>query len=218
MARVHLAARRAAPMPPSQHDEEAVRFWLEGKLASGDDTWVAEVERAVVGYARLAGNWLDDLYVAPAYAHRGIGSSLLELVKSVRPDGFRLWVFASNEPARVFYAGRGLVEIQRTDGTANEERSPDIALAWPGHDPVAFLRALVDALDADLADVLEQRAALTRLIQRFKPVSGPDGRDEAREREIAERMAQRAPGLGADRLGRIISAVITESLGAVEES
>jgi chorismate mutase len=42
-------------------------------------------------------------------------------------------------------------------------------------------------------------------------------RDPAREREIAEAMARRAPALGAERLARIVHTVITESLDAARD-
>ena len=85
--------------------------------------------------------WLDDLYVDPAAQGTGVGSALLDLVKAQRPAGFCLWVFESNEPARGFYRARGLVDLERTDGAANEEKAPDIRMAWPGTDPLASTAA-----------------------------------------------------------------------------
>ena len=35
-----------------------------------------------------------------------------------------------NEPARRFYRRHGFVEVGRTDGARNEEREPDVRLAW----------------------------------------------------------------------------------------
>jgi GNAT superfamily N-acetyltransferase/chorismate mutase len=214
IASVYLAARRGAPMPPPAHPDDAVRYWIAQKVHGDDETWVADLDGTVVGYARLAGDWLDDLYVAPPYAGRGIGTALLDLVKSLRPGGFCLWVFAMNRPARAFYARRGLLEIQHTDGRDNEEHTPDVELAWPGRDPLVFLRGLVDEVDDELGALLERRAALTAAIQGVKPVPGPAGRDSDRERVIAERMAVRAPALGVERLERIMHTVITESLDA----
>lgn len=130
VASVYLSARRAAPMPPSVHPEVEVRGWVSDRLRSTDETWIAETAGAVVGYARMTPTWLDDLYVAPPYAGRGIGSALLDLVKARRPDGFSLWVFESNHPARAFYAARGLVEVEWTDGADNEEQAPDVRMAW----------------------------------------------------------------------------------------
>ncbi len=83
-----------------------------------------------MAYLRLTEEWLDDLYVVPGHARRGIGSALLETAKALRPGGFGLWVFETNAPARAFYAGHGLVEVERTDGSDNEERAPDIRMTW----------------------------------------------------------------------------------------
>lgn len=214
LADVHLAARRAAEragaMPPGAHPEHETRAWLAGRLAI-DEVWVAEADGAVVGYARLTPTWLDDLYVVPAQAGRGIGTALLDLVKARRPSGFSLWVFEMNAPARAFYARHGLVELERTDGSANEERSPDVRVAWPGEDPLGFLRSQIDDVDAQLGDLLARRAALTSAVQDIKHDTT---RDPDREREIAESIARRVPALGADRTARIVDVIIAESLDA----
>jgi len=129
LAAVHLAARRAAPMPPPVHGDDEVRRFLASRL-DRDEVWVADLGGVVVGYLRLTPTWLDDLYVDPAYLRRGIGSAMLELAQALRPGGFGLWVFLANAPARAFYARHGLVEGEHTDGLANEEREPDVALRW----------------------------------------------------------------------------------------
>ncbi len=164
LALIHLLARRAAPMPDPVHSDDDVRRWLRERVADhapGAETWVAEVEGVPVGYARTTAGWLDDLYVQPAHQGTGVGAALLDLVTARQPEGFCLWVFESNRPAREFYARHGLVELERTDGSANEEGEPDVRLAWPGEDPVAFLRGLVDEVEYestypdDLAAALE---------------------------------------------------------------
>ncbi|WKN50098.1 GNAT family N-acetyltransferase [Nocardioides sp. Arc9.136] len=210
LAAVHLRARRAAPMPDSPHPDATLAPFLATRIGA-DEVWVAEAGERVVGYARHTGTWLDDLYVEPTAARRGVGSVLLEVVKERLPDGFCLWVFESNAPARAFYARHGLVALERTDGSANEERSPDVRMAWPGRDPVAFLRSLVDEVDVELGDLLARRAALTRAIQPLKPDAA---RDPARERQVAERVARRAPELGTERLVPVVDAIITASLDA----
>lgn len=126
---VFLTARAAAPMPASVHTPREVAAFLAARLAT-DETWVGEVGETVVGYARFTETWLDDLYVAPGAQHVGVGTALLDLVKTLRPDGFGLWVFTSNTPARAFYAGHGFVEVEHTDGTDNEERAPDVRMVW----------------------------------------------------------------------------------------
>jgi chorismate mutase/GNAT superfamily N-acetyltransferase len=210
VAAVQIAARRDATMPPGLHPDHEVLAWLTARLRDSE-VWVAEVDGVVAGYARMTETWLDDLYVAPPYAGQGVGSTLLDVVKAQRPNGFCLWVFEMNVPARGFYRQRGLVELERTDGSGNEERSPDIRMAWPGADPLSFYRGLIDEVDEQLADLLARRAALTRAVQAHKP--GPS-RDPEREGAVVEAMARRAPALGRERLSRIVHAIITESLDA----
>jgi chorismate mutase/GNAT superfamily N-acetyltransferase len=219
LAELFLAAREAAypAMPRPVHPPEVVHRWFTELLGSARETWVAERDGAVVGYLVLDPDWLDSLYVQPELTGQRIGAALLDLAKALRPEGFGLWVFESNEPARRFYRRHGLVEVRRTDGRGNEEQAPDIEMVWLGLDPLAALRARIDGVDDDLAELLDRRARLTALVQQHKAVPGHAGRDGAREAEIAERMAARAPRLGTARVGRIMHAVITESLDAADE-
>jgi chorismate mutase/ribosomal protein S18 acetylase RimI-like enzyme len=212
IADLHIAAREASypAMPHGIHPPDEARAWVSGWDLSTYVVWVAESD-ALLGYARFDDVWLDDLYVTPTQQGTGVGSALLDLVKAQRPAGFCLWVFESNEPARSFYRGRGLVELEHTDGSANEEQAPDLRMAWPGTDPLAFYRGLIDAVDVDLGDLLNRRAALTAAVQRHK---GSTERDPARERQIARALAERAPILGEERAARIVHAIITESLDA----
>ena len=74
VASVHLAARRAAAMPPGIHTDDEVRAWLAGRLRSDDEVWVAEVHGAVAAYARIT----DDLARRPVRrpgAPRGTASA-----------------------------------------------------------------------------------------------------------------------------------------------
>ncbi len=216
VADLHHRVREATypVMPRGVHDAEDVRRWVTGWDLATHQTWLALAGSRLVGYARLTDDWLEDLYVDQAAQGSGVGSMLLDLAKAQRPRGFCLWVFESNIPARSFYARRGLVELEHTDGSGNEEREPDVRMAWPGVEPVAFFRRLIDDVDAELGDLLARRAALTRATQAHKP---EPGRDPAREREIAEAMARHAPALGAERLARIVHAIITESLDAAAQ-
>ena len=207
---IHLASRRGAAMPPGVHGDDEVRQWLSGRVRQ-DDVWLAEAAGVPVGYARSTPTWLDDLYVLPSHSGEGVGSALLDLVKAQRPSGFCLWVFETNHPARRFYARHGLIELERTDGSANEERQPDIRMAWTGAEPLRFLRGLIDEVDEQLGDLLARRAALTAAVQ---DVKHDPTRDPVRERAIATALARRAPALGEDRLARIVHAIVTESLDA----
>jgi GNAT superfamily N-acetyltransferase/chorismate mutase len=216
VAELYLRVREAAvpAMPPPIHTVDEVHAYVEGWDLARRDVWVAELDGAPVAFMVVEDAWLDSLYVLPEAAGQGVGSALLDVAKGLRPGGFSLWVFESNTPARAFYQRRGIVELERTDGSGNEERAPDLRMAWPGTDPLAFFRGLIDDVDAQLGDLLARRAALTRAVREHK---GDDARDPDREQDIVAALARRAPALGHERLSRIVHAIITESLDAATE-
>ena len=134
VADLYSAARRAAvpQMPPAEHtDEEHRGYYRRHVLEDADHTvWVAEADGDLLGFAVCTPTFLDGLYVRPGVTGQGIGSLLLDVVEATHPDGYELWVFVSNLGARRLYERRGLVEVERTDGSGNEERSPDIRMSW----------------------------------------------------------------------------------------
>lgn len=213
LVHVMTTARFAAPMPALRHTEREIGAHLAARL-DADETWVADRDGELIGYARLTRTWLDDLYVLPSDQRAGVGSSLLDLAKAVRPQGFGLWVFESNLPARAFYRSRGLLELETTDGASNDEGSPDLRMVWPGEEPLGYLRDQIDEVDDELADLLARRTALTAAVQRIKPVGGHAGRDLDRERQIVERMAPRVPRLSPDGVQRVVRTIIDASLDA----
>jgi chorismate mutase/GNAT superfamily N-acetyltransferase len=216
IAELYIATRRDAvpQMPAPVHDDAEIRAWFE-RTGADKEIWVAEDDQ-IVAFAVLDGEWLDSLYVGPQRQGSGIGALLLDLVKAQRPDGFGLWVFASNTAGRGFYHRHGLVELEHTDGSANEERAPDVRMVWPGTEPLRYLRGQIDRVDDEIALLLARRFALTATVQGFKTQPGKDGRDPDREAEIAARMAAHAPGLGEKAIARIMHTVIEESLDAYE--
>lgn len=213
MADVHVDCRNAnvGSMPPMVHSRETTHRWMRGRLEGDSSGWVAERDGRVVGYLMITGDWVDDLFLAPGETGQGIGAALLDLAKAQRPDGLCLWVFETNNGARRFYRRHGFIELEATDGSGNEERAPDVRMAWPGADPLAFLRRLIDDVDDQFGDLLVRRVALTRAVQDLKDNRS---RDPGREREIVARLAARVPELGEDRIARIVHAIITESLDA----
>lgn len=214
LAEIYQRSRAAAyPLiPHGIHPPAEVRTRAAAWDYTSGEVWIAELGGRGVGLARVVGAWLDDLYVVPEAARQGVGSALLDLVKAQRPDGFCLWVFEANLPARAFYEGRGLQPLERTDGTRNEEGAPDVRMAWPGAEPLTFYRGLIDEVDAHLGELLARRVALTRAIQPHK-ASAP-ARDPRREEEVVARVADRVPELGAARVEAIVDAIITASLDA----
>jgi GNAT superfamily N-acetyltransferase len=131
-AELYLRARhRAVPqIPPLVHSDDDVRQWMRGVLAERE-VWLACASGgALLGLMVLDGGWLDQLYLDPGWTGRGLGARLVELAKQRRPDGLQLWTFDSNVRAQRFYERHGFTAEERTDGSGNEERSPDVRYAW----------------------------------------------------------------------------------------
>jgi GNAT superfamily N-acetyltransferase len=127
-----LRARKAAidAIPRPVHSDDAVRAWFASHVVVRTDLWVAEDRSgSLLGLMVLDGPWLDQLYVEPTMTGHCIGASLVQLAKRERPDGLRLWTFASNTRAQRFYERHGFVESDRTEGD-NEEGAPDILYVW----------------------------------------------------------------------------------------
>jgi GNAT superfamily N-acetyltransferase len=127
-------AARAAAMPwlPVLHtpDEDLAFF---GRLVAEHVAHVAVLEHRVVAFAVVdegAGD-LEHLYVDPDMRRRGLGSALVRRVRAERQGALQLWAFRDNTAARAFYAALGAVELYETDGSGNEERTPDVRLELP---------------------------------------------------------------------------------------
>jgi ribosomal protein S18 acetylase RimI-like enzyme len=104
-----------------------------------EEVWVVEVDGSPVGFVSLGSrdgdDYLQHIYVAPAYQGRGLGTELIERAKERRPRGFRLWVFQRNDGARHFYENHGLRVVELTDGSSNDEREPDALYEWVPREP-----------------------------------------------------------------------------------
>lgn len=129
--RARRAAAAAGTIPPLRHSDGEVNGWVADLLIPRCECWLAErPPDAVVGILVLKGAWIDQLYVDPDHTRVGIGTQLIAVAKRERPGGLRLWTFLSNEDAQRFYVRGGFQEVQRTDGSRNEERAPDVQFAW----------------------------------------------------------------------------------------
>jgi GNAT superfamily N-acetyltransferase len=133
IASVYTAARIAAvpQMPPALHTAEEDVWFFTRRLGDDEVTaWVAEAGPQVLGFALCTPTFLDGIYIRPDLKGQGLGSLLLDVVEATHPDGYELWVFASNTGARRLYQRRGLIEVEHTDGSGNEEKAPDVRMAW----------------------------------------------------------------------------------------
>jgi GNAT superfamily N-acetyltransferase len=119
-------------LPKLHTHEENVAFL--SAVVEGQDVWVAEHDGRVAGFLALDGDQGTFFYVDPQAHGEGIGTALFELAQHERPDGFRFWAFQDNVQARHFYEKRGCVAVEFTDGSGNEEKTPDVRYRWTSAD------------------------------------------------------------------------------------
>lgn len=136
VAAIYLAARRQfLPYAPLAHTDEEVRTWVWQTLVPSGGVTVAVVDDAIVGFLAVSRDhfhgWLDHLYLAPSTVGSGLGSALLDLAKAQLGAPVRVYTFQENEGARRFYRRHGFREIELTDGSMNEEGTPDVLMEWP---------------------------------------------------------------------------------------
>nr|WP_246461548.1 GNAT family N-acetyltransferase [Mesorhizobium sangaii] len=86
---------------------------------------VAEAGKVIVGFIAVSGEWVEQLYLDPAWTGQGIGSQLLIDTTAALPV-VRLHCFQANTGARRFYERHGFIAEGFGDGTNNEEGLPDI--------------------------------------------------------------------------------------------
>ncbi len=130
-----MRAARAAAMPwlPVLHgpDEDLAYF---GRQVEANAAYVAVLAGRVVGFAVVdeREQVLEHLYLDPPLRRRGIGAALVAHARTRHPGPLELWCFRDNTDARAFYRAQGGLELFETDGSDNEEKTPDVRLRLPG--------------------------------------------------------------------------------------
>ena len=133
VADVYLSSFHATYDFPLAHTDGEVLAWI-GETVAGGGTWVAVDEMGtIVAMMEVRPGELDQLYVRPDRLGQGIGRRLLDVARERSPDGLTLYTFQVNDRARRFYERNGFVADWFGDGSANEERQPDVRYVWRPH-------------------------------------------------------------------------------------
>ena len=130
IARLFLASKATLTFLPNIHTDEETFDFIANVVLRDQEVHVAETDGEISGFLAIGEDMVEHLYVRPDLLRRGIGSELLQRAKERLPSGFRLWVFQENVPARRFYERHGLRLVEETDGSQNEERTPDALYEW----------------------------------------------------------------------------------------
>ena len=126
-ARVYMRSKAFAMADvPEPHTETEVAEWMAAVAIPTMDVWVADLDGVVVAQFMLEPGWLHHLYIDPSWMGRGLGDQLMSTVRQRQPGDLQLWAFQTNGSARRFYERHGFKAVELTDGSANEERWPDV--------------------------------------------------------------------------------------------
>ena len=136
VAAVFGAARAEMTYLPSLHTPTEDVAFFSDIVGSGCWVMVAEsgaglglgADGGLVGFCVVRAGWVEHLYVRPGYQGQGIGRALLSAAMAENEGELLLWVFEENLGARRFYERVGFYEVERTDGSDNEEHVPDIRM------------------------------------------------------------------------------------------
>lgn len=131
LADIFLTAMlRAVPGLPLAHSRDEIIAWIGTRAIPTYHVTVAVVDEQPAGFVTTARNWIHQLFVSPAFQRMGVGSALIAPILLAAAGPVRLWTFQRNIGAREFYERHHFSEELFTDGSANEERTPDILYVW----------------------------------------------------------------------------------------
>ncbi|HEU0161100.1 MAG TPA: GNAT family N-acetyltransferase [Rhizomicrobium sp.] len=99
---------------PSPATRMELRDRLPREVAGGWEVLVVTVDGVPAGFMALAGDLLEQLFIAPAFQNRGLGKCLLDRAKRMRPKGLRLTTAVDSGACR-FYLREGLAVVAPDD-------------------------------------------------------------------------------------------------------
>ncbi|WP_116390117.1 MULTISPECIES: GNAT family N-acetyltransferase [unclassified Mesorhizobium] len=110
---------------PVLHTPEEDLFFIRDILLPNQQVTVVVAGESIIGFIAVNGDWVEQLYLDPAWTGQGIGSRLLaQATAGMR--SIKLRCFQANTGAQRFYERHGFRAEAFGDGSANEESLPDI--------------------------------------------------------------------------------------------
>jgi GNAT superfamily N-acetyltransferase len=125
IATVMRVSLNAFDWMPVVHTPEEDLFFVRTILLPRQQVTVAVTGERIVGFIAVNGDWVEQLYLDPAWTGQGIGSRLLSQATAGMPL-IKLHCFQANTGARRFYERHGYRAETLGDGSTNEEGLPDI--------------------------------------------------------------------------------------------
>ncbi|MCC7118301.1 MAG: GNAT family N-acetyltransferase [Anaerolineales bacterium] len=111
------------------HTLADARDFFKRVIVVEDQLFVYEFDGKVVGYLGVNGEFIDRLYVHPAYHRRGIGQALLNYARGLSPRHLWLYTHQANKNARAFYEKNNFV-AEGFGMSPPPESEPDVEYHW----------------------------------------------------------------------------------------
>jgi GNAT superfamily N-acetyltransferase len=130
IAELFFASYRLLTFLPMLHTIEGYHRFVASVMLKECEVTVVEDDTGIISFLARQGEEVRQLYTRPDRIGRGAGTRLIEEAKSSGVAALELWCFHANARARRFYEARGFHAIRFTDGSGNEERTPDVRYRW----------------------------------------------------------------------------------------
>lgn len=111
------------------HTLEGAREYFKNVVAVENQLWVYELDNKPVAYLGIKDEFIDRLYVHPAYHRRGIGRALLDHARTLSPNHLWLYTHQANHNARAFYEKNKFV-AEKFGMSPPPESEPDVEYHW----------------------------------------------------------------------------------------
>jgi ribosomal protein S18 acetylase RimI-like enzyme len=116
-------------MQRMEYTLEVAREYFSRAVVTEDQIWVYERDGVPLGFFAIQGEFMDSLYVDPAYHHQGIGEALLMKIRQLLPKHIWLYTHAANKMARSFYEKHGFI-AEKFGVSPSPESEPDVEYHW----------------------------------------------------------------------------------------
>ncbi len=130
IAEVFSPSLRLLTFLPVLHTVEEDRWFIANTILKECEVTVAELGGSIVSFLARQDEEIRLLHTHPDVIGRGVGAALLHMAKDSGTSVLELWCFQANVGARRFYEAHGFRAIQLTDGSGNEEKTPDVRYRW----------------------------------------------------------------------------------------
>jgi ribosomal protein S18 acetylase RimI-like enzyme len=103
--------------------------YFQAVICQKFDVVIALVDDEIVAMMAIAPPEIDQLYVAPEWQRRGVGSALIAEARRRSPERLILDTFQANARARAFYEKQGF-DVVAFGVSPAPENEPDVHYEW----------------------------------------------------------------------------------------